>query len=95
MKFLAVTDLHYCERNIPGDERQNHLSAEKLRKIIDNYSEGCDFIINLGDTADSQPGCSDQAELMSEAAEILGISQSCLSRKEKKILLKLRSSMDG
>ena len=30
-----------------------------------------------------------------EAAEILGISQSCLSRKEKKILLKLRSSMDG
>ena len=72
MKFLAVTDLHYCERNIPGDERQNHLSAEKLRKIIDNYAEGCDFIINLGDTADSQPGCSDQAELMSEAAEILG-----------------------
>ena len=29
------------------------------------------------------------------AAEILGISQSCLSRKEKKILMKLRSSMGG
>ncbi|MBQ7596042.1 MAG: metallophosphoesterase [Clostridia bacterium] len=81
MKFLAVTDLHYSERNIPGEERQNYLSAQKLRSIIDSYADGCDFIAELGDTADDFPGKKSQAQLMGEIADILsssGVDYHCL-----------------
>lgn len=70
IKFLAVADLHYCHRKQPG-ERQNYLSAQKLKKIIEEHSSGCDFIVDFGDTADAQDGCGDQRELMSEIADIL------------------------
>lgn len=70
IKFLAVTDLHYCTKNEPI-ERRHCLSAKKLKKIIDERSNGCDFIIDLGDTADGLPGYGDQKELMGEIADIL------------------------
>lgn len=70
IKFLVVTDLHYCEKDEPI-ERRHCLSAKKLKNIIAQHANGCDFIINLGDTADALDGCSDQAELMAEIAEIL------------------------
>ena len=70
IKFLAVADLHYCHRKQPG-ERQNYLSAQKLKKIIKEHSLGCDFIVDFGDTADAQDGCGDQRELMGEIADIL------------------------
>lgn len=70
IKFLLVTDLHYCEKNEPI-ERRHCLSANKLREIIGEYSKGCDFIVNLGDTADGLPGYGDQKVLMSEINDIL------------------------
>lgn len=70
IKFLAVTDLHYCKKDEPI-ERRHCASAQKLKKIIDEHSEGCDFIVDLGDTADGLPGYGNQKELMSEIAEIL------------------------
>ncbi len=81
MKFLAVTDLHYSDRNIPGEERQNHLSAQKLKYVIDNFADGCDFIAELGDTADDYREGRAQNVLMSEIAGILassGIPYHCL-----------------
>ncbi len=65
-EFLAVTDLHYCMRNVQGDERQNYLSKQKLENIIKRCPPECDFVINLGDTADSQPGFGDQRFLARE-----------------------------
>lgn len=70
IKFLVVTDLHYCTKDEPI-ERRHCLSAKKLKKIIADHSVGCDFIIDLGDTADGLPGYGNQEELMQELAEIL------------------------
>ena len=70
--FLAVTDLHYCLRDDPEAERRNILSAAKLENIVGSSSKGCDFIIDLGDTADYQPDCGDQREL---AKEVYGIME--------------------
>ncbi len=69
MKFLVVTDLHYSLRDVEGAERRNILSAGKLRRVIGKYAPGCDFIVNLGDTADA--GFGDQRALMTEISDIL------------------------
>ncbi|MBR0113271.1 MAG: metallophosphoesterase [Clostridia bacterium] len=69
-RFLAVTDLHYCGRDIEGAERRNILSAGKLREAVNGYAADCDFIAGFGDTADSLPGCGDQETF---AREIYGI----------------------
>ena len=69
MKFLAVTDLHYSLRDVPDAERRNILSAGKLRGITAEHAPGCDFIVDLGDTADA--GFGDQTELMTEISDIL------------------------
>lgn len=81
MKFLVITDLHYSQRNIPGEERQNFLSADKLKSIIAGYADGCDFIMDLGDTADCYTDLASQKEAMSEIAKILdssGLPYHCL-----------------
>lgn len=81
MKFLVITDLHYSQRNIPGEERQNFLSADKLRNIIAGYADGCDFIMDLGDTADCYTDLKSQKEYMGEIAGILdssGLPYHCL-----------------
>ena len=70
IKFLTVTDLHYCKKDdLIG--RRHCLSAEKLKRIIDEHSDGCDFIVDLGDTADGFEGSGNQETLMEEIAEIL------------------------
>ncbi len=69
MKFLAITDLHYSLRDVEGAERRNILSAGKLRRVIGKYAPGCDFIVNLGDTADA--GFGDQRALITEISDIL------------------------
>ena len=70
IKFLTVTDLHYCKKDDPIG-RRHCLSAEKLKRIIDEHSDGCDFIVDLGDTADGFEGSGNQETLMEEIAEIL------------------------
>ncbi len=75
IKFLAITDLHYCDRDIPDDERRNCLSASKLKKVIESHADGCDFIVNLGDTADGLEGYGNQEEFMVEIAGILKSSK--------------------
>ncbi len=72
-EFLAVTDLHFCEREITGNERRNNLSVIKLKEALKSCGPDCDFILNLGDTADSQPGYGDQETL---AREVYGVLSS-------------------
>ncbi len=71
IKFLSITDLHYCDRDVEGAERRNCLSANKLKNILKKHIDGCDFIMNFGDTADQLDGCGSQEEFMREIAEIL------------------------
>ena len=70
-EFLAVTDLHFCARDIAGAERRNILSAEKLKNAVASCGDACDFILDLGDTADSLPGCGDQESFAREIYSIL------------------------
>ncbi len=70
IKFLAITDIHYCNKDKTFD-RRHRLSAEKLKKIINEHSKGCNFIVNLGDTADRMEGYGNQEILMEEIAKIL------------------------
>lgn len=69
MKFLVVTDLHSC-KNKARTDRYYDLSDEKLRSIVQTYAAGCDFIVNLGDSAEAGPG-EDQAIRLREISEIL------------------------
>ena len=66
MRFLLVTDLHYC-KDQPRTDRYRDLSAEKLRGILRDRAVGCDLVVDLGDTADAAPGA-DQAAQMEEIA---------------------------
>lgn len=75
LKFLVVTDLHYSPKNDPDAERQNHLSAKKLGEVIAEHGEGCDFIVNLGDTADAFIDTEQQRTSMVEIADILKSSK--------------------
>lgn len=71
IKFLAVTDIHYCDRDVEGAERRNCRSPFKLKNIMKEHLEGCDFIVDLGDTADQLEGYGDQETFMKEISEIL------------------------
>ncbi len=70
MKFLEFTDMHYSD--IPQkSERNRPQSLNKVKRIIAEHAEGCDFIINLGDTADMVNGGKEQAELWRDTAEAM------------------------
>lgn len=64
-RFLLVTDLHYCKKEVSGD-RFHAQSLEKLRKALKESAADCDFIVNLGDTAENREGYGNQLELLSE-----------------------------
>ncbi len=71
MRFLAVTDLHYTDLHDGADGRQHDLSLEKLKQAIRDGAEGCDCIVNLGDTADGFVGRRPQTELLTEVRGVL------------------------
>ena len=66
MKFLAVADMHCSEKEQTGT-RLHALSLGKLRKALERSAGGCDFIMNLGDTAQADRGYRPQEELFSLA----------------------------
>ena len=70
MRFLAVTDLHYTDLHDGVDGRQHDLSLMKLKEAVENTA-GCDFIMNLGDTADGFAGHRPQTELLLEVRDVL------------------------
>lgn len=68
MKFLVFTDMHYSD--IPQEgERNRPESLNKVKRIISEHSHDCDFIINLGDTADEAPGGISQVDLWKKTYE--------------------------
>ncbi len=73
MKFLAVTDLHYADRALGEGDRHHSQSLERLKEAL-KYCDDCDFIINLGDTADSFSDSRDQRTLLSEVKAVLDAS---------------------
>lgn len=70
MRFLAVTDLHYTDLHDGVDGRQHDLSLEKLKQAVKDAAD-CDFIMNLGDTADGFAGHRPQTELLLEVRDVL------------------------
>ena len=70
MKFLSFTDMHYSDVQMAG-ERKRHMSLEKVKKAISEHIEGCDFVVNFGDTADLFPEGKSQISLWKETAEVL------------------------
>lgn len=72
MKFLAVTDLHCSDINQSGTDKDSTGSIVKLKRILSVNLSGCDFIMNLGDTADYNGG-KPQSELLSD---IFGVFKS-------------------
>ena len=71
MRFLAVTDLHYTNLHDGVDGRQHDLSLEKLKQAVRDDAAGCDFIMDLGDTADGFAGHRPQTELLLEVRDVL------------------------
>ena len=71
MRFLAVTDLHYTNMEYGVDDRRHALSCDKLREAVRLHADGCDCIMNLGDSADAADGCRPQAELLDEVRGVL------------------------
>lgn len=70
MKFLAFTDLHYTDDD-SHEVRFRHKSLEKVKKTINEHSDGCDFIIDLGDTADEVEGAKAQVSLWQEVFDAM------------------------
>lgn len=71
MKLLVVTDLHYSDKPAGDNNRYHELSLEKVKTAIENYSDGCDAVICLGDVVDSFSGYKPQTQGLSEMREIL------------------------
>ncbi|HBL40527.1 MAG TPA: hypothetical protein DDY98_02735 [Ruminococcaceae bacterium] len=71
MKFLAVSDLHYSDRPVSHETRRHALSLEKLKKCVAQHASDCDFIICMGDVADSFDGWLDQKQGFSQVNEVL------------------------
>ena len=71
MKFLAVTDLHYSDKPAGDNNRYHFMSLDKLKTAIERYSDGCEFIVCLGDVADSFDGFKPQTLLLDEIREML------------------------
>ncbi|MBP3330914.1 MAG: metallophosphoesterase [Clostridia bacterium] len=70
MKFLAFTDLHYTDDN-SHEVRYRPKSLSKIKKAISEHSDGCDFIINLGDTADEVISAKEQKVLWQEIVDAM------------------------
>ncbi|MBQ3604286.1 MAG: metallophosphoesterase [Clostridia bacterium] len=71
MKFLLVTDLHYSDKPWGANNRYHEKSVEKVKFAIDNYSEGCEFIVCLGDIVDAFDGYKPQTEGLNDLNEML------------------------
>ena len=71
MRFLAVTDLHYTNKLLGDGDRRHSLSLRKLQKAVTQSIEGCDCIVNLGDTAEGFAGFRPQGELLDEVYDVL------------------------
>ena len=70
MKFLSFTDMHYSDIKSEG-ERNRPMSLEKVKKALSEHLEGCDFVVNFGDTADIFEEGKSQTLLWQETAEVL------------------------
>lgn len=80
MRFLAVTDLHYTNKLLGEGDRRHSLSLEKLRQAVGSSADGCDCIVNLGDTAEGFDGFRPQQELLDEVYAVLrGTGLACYS----------------
>ncbi len=71
MKFLLVTDLHYSDKPVGDNNRYHDMSLGKVRNAIENYSDGCEFIVCLGDIVDSFDGYKPQTQGLTEMREML------------------------
>lgn len=71
MRFLAVTDLHYTNKEFGEDDRRHSLSLDKLRDALREHADGCSCIVNLGDTAEGFDGYLPQAELLDAVRDVL------------------------
>lgn len=71
MKFLVVTDLHYSDKPAGDNNRYHFMSLDKVRTAIEKYSDGCEFVLCLGDVVDSFEGCKPQTQLLAEMREML------------------------
>lgn len=70
MKFLAFSDMHYSDVPMPG-ERNRTKSLEKVKRALEEHSDGCDFVVNFGDTADLEESGRNQTALWEETADVL------------------------
>lgn len=70
MKFLAFTDLHYTNDNT-HNVRFRPKSLAKVIRAINAHSDNCDFIMDLGDTADEVAGAKAQTELWQEVVSAM------------------------
>ncbi len=71
MKFLLVTDLHYSDKPAGDNNRYHNMSLDKVKTAIENYSVGCEFVVCLGDIADSIDGYKPQTQCLTEIREML------------------------
>ncbi len=71
MKFLIVTDLHYSDKPAGDNNRYHALSLQKVKTAIENYSDGCDAVVCLGDVVDSFEGYKPQTQGLTEMREML------------------------
>lgn len=70
MKFLAVTDLHYSDKPLGDNGRYHEMSITKLRDAVDKYSDGCEFVVCLGDIVDAFDGFKEQTQGLSELSQV-------------------------
>ncbi len=70
MKFLVVTDLHYSDKPLGDNGRYHEMSLPKLREALEKYSDGCEFVVCLGDIADAADGYKPQAQGLKELGEV-------------------------
>ena len=71
MRFLVVTDLHYSDKPAGNNNRYHAMSLDKLRTAIESCSDGCEFIVCLGDIVDSFDGYKPQTQGLTEIRAML------------------------
>ncbi len=71
MKFLVVTDLHYSDKPVGSNNRYHAMSLDKVKTAIERYSDGCDFVVCLGDVVDSFDGFKSQTQGLCEMRKML------------------------
>ena len=70
MKFLAFSDMHYSDVKTEG-ERNRPMSLEKVKRALSEHLDGCDFVVNFGDTADLFENGKSQTLLWEETVDVL------------------------